>query len=157
MNISTFRLTPELPAWLWTLPPTTLLAVLDADGARFGRVPSMQDFYWVQLRELGLRLVVEAPAGPASGTADFLSRFDPSVLARLWGGDIGSGVWAGAPGVDQLLAALLSGKQPMLALLLAEFTNRFRYWAEFPEQLRDAVLTAEPDFPPHILTTEKEI
>ncbi|MBF6301640.1 hypothetical protein IU459_29480 [Nocardia amamiensis] len=156
MTTSTFQRTPELPAWLWTLPPEILLAVLDADGAQFGPLPSMQDYYWVQLRELALRLVVEAPTGPATGTADFLSRFDSHTLAKLWGGDFDSAVWTGVPGVDQQIYALISGKQPMLPLLLAEFTNRFRHWSAFPEQLRAAVLTAEPDFPIDTLTTEKE-
>ncbi|WP_280245481.1 hypothetical protein [Nocardia abscessus] len=156
MTTSTFHLTPELPAWLWTLPPTTLLAVLDADGAGFGPLPSMQDYYWVQLRELALHLVVEAPTGPATSTADLLSRFDPHTLAQLWGGDFDSATWTGVPGVDRLISVLISGKQPMLLVLLAELTNRFRYWAAFPEQLRTAVLTAEPDFPLDTLTTEKE-
>jgi hypothetical protein len=155
MTTSAFHLIPELPAWLWTLPPATLLAVLDADGAGFGPLPSMQDYYWVQLRELALRLVVEAPTGPAISTADFLSRFDPHTLAQLWGGDFDSATWTGVPGADRQISALIGGKQPMLPMLLAEFTNRFRYWAAFPEQLRATVLTAEPGFALDT-TTEKE-
>lgn len=153
---------PRLPEWLWTIPVKTLLAVLDVDGARFGELPSMQDYYWVQLREMALRLIVEAPVGPPASTMDFLSRFDPHRLATMWGGDAGVR-WAGEPGVDRMIAALLSGRPPVLTCVHAELTNRFRQWSDYPEQLREAVLTAEPDWSlppqesvdPHFSNSEK--
>lgn len=148
MTNNVFQVKPELPAWLWTLPPKSLLAVLDAHGGQFGfgQIWSIKDYFWVQLREMALHLIVEAPTGPAADATEFLSRFDPFTLAKLWGGQPGVTPWAGAPGVDQQIAALLEGKQPVLPCLLAEFTNRFRYWAAFPEQLREAVLDIDPDF-----------
>ncbi|MCU1646398.1 MAG: hypothetical protein JWN03_6673 [Nocardia sp.] len=143
MTTNAFQMTPELPGWLWTLPPATLAAVLAADGDQFEQ-SSIQDYYWVQLREMALHLIVGAPTGPATGAADFLSRLDPYVLATLWGGSFSSAPWTGEPGVDHQIAALLDGKQPVLLSLRAEFTNRFRRWAAFPAQLRAAVLAADP-------------
>ncbi|MEV6070046.1 hypothetical protein AB0L82_26170 [Nocardia sp. NPDC052001] len=144
MTTNHFQMNPELPAWLWTLPPATLLAMLDPGGSRAGLPSSIQDYYWIQLREMGLHLIVDAPALPATTTAEFLSRFNPHTLAALWGGEYGAGVWTGAPGVDGQIAALLVGKVPVLAGLLAEVTNLFRYWAAFPAELESAVRVADP-------------
>ncbi|MCX4094831.1 hypothetical protein [Nocardia sp. alder85J] len=146
MTNSTFRITPELPAWVWALPPATLLDLFDADVAQSAHTRSMQDYYWLQLRQMALHLIVDAPAPPATCTAEFLSRFDPYTLAGLWGGNTYSNTWTGAPGVDRQIAALLDGPQPILSGLLAEFTNRFRLWAVLPDQLHAAVRAVHPDF-----------
>jgi hypothetical protein len=136
---------PALPDWFWTLPAATLLAVLDVDGARFAASDSIHDFHWAQLREMALRLVVDCPAGSPYSTADFLSRFDPVKLSRLWGGVFDSTVpWMGMSGIDRMIAAVVGGPRSVLPCVHAEVLNQLRHWAEFPEQLRSAVLTAEP-------------
>ncbi|PXX52303.1 hypothetical protein DFR70_13335 [Nocardia tenerifensis] len=149
---------PVLPSWFWTLPSSTLLAVLDADGARFAASDSLHEFHWSQLRELALHLVVATPAGPPFSTADFLSRFDPVQLAKLWGGVFDADVpWAGVSGVDRMIAAVIGGRHSMLPCLHAEILNQLRHWAEFPEQLRTAVLTVEPAADPYFSNSDKEI
>ncbi|MGY1948922.1 hypothetical protein [Nocardia asiatica] len=156
MTTSTFHPTPELPAWLWTLPSATLLDVLDADGRKFRRPHSMSDYYLLQQRETALHLIVEAPAGQPATTAQFLHRCTPAGLAQAWGGAFDETVaWGGVEGADELIGPLAVGRFAVLPLLLAEFTNTFRHWSRFPEQLRTAVQTAEPDFAPDT-TTDKE-
>ncbi|MET9028166.1 hypothetical protein ABZW96_21460 [Nocardia sp. NPDC004168] len=157
MTTSTFHLTPELPAWLWTLPPGTLLDVLDADGRKFRRPHSVSDYYLIQQRETALHLIVEAPAGQPANAAQFLQRCTPAGLAEAWGGAFDETVaWGGVEGADELIGPLAVGRFAVLPLLLAEFVNTFRHWVAFPEQLRTAVQTAEPGFPLPTLTTDKE-
>lgn len=128
---SYFTTALELPVALWSLPPRTFRALLLATNQQ-----AASPAYYEHLYELALSLVLEAPVGPPSGPGEFLDRLHPATMATAWGGVFHADVpWAGHPGADRLIAAVLDGKVPPVNVLLAECHNTFRLWSEEPHTL----------------------
>jgi hypothetical protein len=133
-----FTINPVLPEVLWSLPPRTFRALLLATNKQPASPP-----YYEHLYELALSLVLEAPAGPPAGPGEFLDRLHPATLAQAWGGVFDANVpWAGHPGADRLIAAVLDGKVPPVNVLLAECHNTFRTWDYDLDTLFDAAVEA---------------
>lgn len=93
--------------------------------------------YFHNIRETLIHLVVDAPArvengkpvgqNPPMDWIEFLSRFDPVKLAKLWGGVWDDTVpWSGVPGVDRQIASTMAGKQPVMDSALSEFGILYR-------------------------------
>ncbi|TDP38751.1 hypothetical protein [Nocardia ignorata] len=96
--------------------------------------------YFHEIRETLIHLVVDAPArvelidgeptpighNPPRSWLDFLSRFHPDVLSKLWGGQTGVDPWPGVPGIDMEIASTIDGKQPVINSARAEFANLYR-------------------------------
>ncbi|WP_280505580.1 hypothetical protein [Nocardia farcinica] len=111
-----------------------------------GSAPTTEtEKYFYELRTTLIHLIVDAPArielvdgmatpvghNPPANWLDFLSRFDPTVIAKLWGGVFDDQVpWAGVPGIDRELAATMAGKTPAMDSTLAEFANLYRSLGE---------------------------
>ena len=64
---------------IWGLPAADLHELLDG-------LIAASNAYYDELRELALHLVVGAPGGTPTSSADFLRRFDPAWLRRAWAG-----------------------------------------------------------------------
>ncbi|MGY1944774.1 hypothetical protein [Nocardia asiatica] len=93
--------------------------------------------YFHNLRETLIHLVVDAPEkvvdgkpvghNPPRDWIEFLSRFDPVKLAKLWGGIWDDTVpWAGVAGVDREIASTMAGKQPVMDSARSEFGILYR-------------------------------
>lgn len=97
--------------------------------------------YFYEIRETLIHLIVDAPArvelingiqepighNPPRSWIEFLSRFDTTVLARLWGAPAPEvRPWPGVMGVDRELASTIAGKQPVMDSARAEFANLYR-------------------------------
>lgn len=111
-----------------------------------GSVPTTDtEKYFYEIRLTLLDLVINAPervevvngiptakgTNPPRDQLEFLSRFNPDKLCRMWGGiydpDPKSTLpWTGVAGVDRKIQATLAGKQPVMDSALAEFSNLFK-------------------------------
>src|SRR5690606_18107813 len=96
--------------------------------------------YFHEIRETLIHLIVDAPErvelidgvqapvghNPPRSWIEFLSRFDPATLAKLWGGDPEVRPWPGVMGIDKEISSTIDGKQPVLNSARAEFANLYR-------------------------------
>jgi hypothetical protein len=138
-----FLTAPDLPPALWSVSPERFrAALLAAEGV------NRAEPYFEHLYILGLYLVLEAPAGRPSTAQEFLTRLAAVELAKAWGGQVGVSPWTGHVGADQLIAAVLDGKQPVLNSLMAQCHNMFRLWSTDPAALRSATTAAGIDLDP---------
>ncbi|MBF6341753.1 hypothetical protein IU450_38630 [Nocardia abscessus] len=125
---------------LWAIPSRDDLRSVLTAMVTGGAVPTTAtEKYFHEIRENLIHLVVDAPQkvvdgkpvgeNPPRDWLEFLSRFNPVKLAKLWGGvfDTTNKIpWAGVPGADLKIAATLEGKQPVMSSTLAEFNNLYR-------------------------------
>ncbi|MEV0551173.1 hypothetical protein AB0H98_30595 [Nocardia salmonicida] len=100
--------------------------------------------YFHEIRETLLHLIIDAPArvelidgvqtpighNPPKSWLEFLSRFSPEVLAKLWGGIAGVDPWSGVEGIEMEIASTIDGKQPVMNSARAEFANLYRSLGE---------------------------
>lgn len=130
---------------MWGFDPEVQLQIVNAMISG-GSVPSTDtEKYFYEIRLTLLHLIIEAPErvevingeptpvgkNPPRNNIEFLSRFDPVRLCRLWGGVYEpdpktAGPWTGVPGVDREIQATLAGKQPVMDSARSEFGNLFR-------------------------------
>ncbi|MEV6064877.1 hypothetical protein AB0L62_33170 [Nocardia asteroides] len=96
--------------------------------------------YFHEIRETLIHLIVDAPArvelvdgvqtpighNPPKSWLEFLSRFDPAKLSKLWGGAVGVPQWSGVPGIEMEINSTMDGKQPVMNSARAEFANLYR-------------------------------
>ncbi|NKY89409.1 hypothetical protein [Nocardia veterana] len=123
---------------MWSTPSRDDLRSILSMMISGGSVPTTDtEKYFHEIRETLLHLIVDAPAKVVNGKPvgenpprdwlEFLSRFDPVKLSRLWGGEWDDKVpWAGVPGVQHEIASTKAGKQPVLDSARAEFGNLYR-------------------------------
>ena len=109
---------------LWELPAgklvTTLVDLIEhgTGGAAF----------YADVMDAIVALAVEAPAGPPSGTADFLARLDPAWLALAWAGS-----------ADRLAVARSAARQvPDIALRFRTLFRRLGPGLDGPGSFTDA-------------------
>lgn len=123
---------------LWKIPKLDDLRSVLSAMISGGSTPTTDtERYFHNLRETLIHLIVDAPATVINGVPhghnpprdwiEFLSRFDPVKLARLWGGVFDDKVpWTGVPGVDLEIASTKAGKQPVMDSARAEFGILYR-------------------------------
>ena len=84
--------------------------------------------FYADVMDAIVALAVEAPAGPPSGTADFLARLDPAWLALAWAGS-----------ADRLAVARSAARQvPDIALRFRTLFRRLGPALDGPGRLTDA-------------------
>lgn len=123
---------------LWNMDRDDMRVVLGSMISGGNTPTTDTEKYFHEIRETLIHLIVDAPKefdadrtpigeNPPRDGIEFLSRFEPNKLARLWGGVFDARVpWGGAPGVDLEIGSLLAGKQPVLHSARAEFGNLLR-------------------------------
>lgn len=125
---------------LWRMDRDDMRSVLSAMISGGSAPVTATEKYFHEIRENLIHLVVDAPAkvvnrepvgeNPPRSWMEFLSRFDPKVLAKLWGGTFDTANeaagWTGVVGADQKIATTMHGEQPVLPSTLAEFSNLYR-------------------------------
>ncbi|PXX52300.1 AAA domain-containing protein [Nocardia tenerifensis] len=123
---------------LWSIPRLDdLRSVLSAMISGGGTPTTDTERYFHNLRETLIHLIIDAPASVVNGQPvgenpprdwiEFLSRFDPVKLAKLWGGVWDDTVrWSGVPGIDREIAATMAGKQPVMDSARSEFGILYR-------------------------------
>lgn len=126
---------------LWRMNRDDMRSVLSAMVSGGATPTTSTEKYFHEGRENLIHLVVDAPAkvvnrepvgeNPPRSWMEFLSRFDPKVLAQLWGGVFdpaknGAPAWTGVVGADKKIAATMMGEQPVLPSTLSEFSNLYR-------------------------------
>ncbi|WP_068060349.1 AAA family ATPase [Nocardia xishanensis] len=126
---------------LWKDTPRDDLRSILSAMVSGGSTPTTDtEKYFHEIRETLIHLVVDAPQrvelidgvptpvgeNPPRSWIEFLSRLNPEKLARLWGGELGTKVWTGVPGVEMEIASTIDGKQPVMNSARAEFANLYR-------------------------------
>ncbi|CAM4521412.1 hypothetical protein NONI108955_41920 [Nocardia ninae] len=123
---------------LWSIPKLDDLRSVLSAMISGGSTPTTDtERYFHNLRETLIHLVVDAPMSVVNGVPhgsnpprdwiEFLSRFDPVRLAKLWGGVWDDTVaWTGVRGVDREIAAVMAGKQPVMDSAGSEFGILYR-------------------------------
>lgn len=121
---------------LWAMSRDDMRAVLTAMVTGGSGVATSTEKFFYEMRETLIHLIVDAPervenggtyGGPPRSREEFLARFDPVVLAALWGGVWDEDVpWTGAPGADKEIAATMNSEDPVMISARAEFGNLFR-------------------------------
>ncbi|MBH0777275.1 type IV secretory system conjugative DNA transfer family protein [Nocardia bovistercoris] len=130
----------DVSLMLWDAPVDDLRSILSAMVSGGSTPTTDTEKYFHEIRETLIHLIVDAPervevidgnptpigANPPRSWLEFLSRFDPERLARLWGGQTGAVPWAGVAGIDMEIASTIDGKQPVMNSARAEFANLYR-------------------------------
>lgn len=105
---------------VWDMPPRDLRAVL-TDLMVAGEASTSEGQHFDEMRKRIVSLVVDAPIGPPTSSAEFLARLTEQTLIDAW---------AGAPDVVRQVQALQAEKVPQLDDALIKMSNLF-------DQLRD--------------------
>ncbi|MGW4365437.1 hypothetical protein ACWEKT_07305 [Nocardia takedensis] len=125
---------------MWDASVDDLRSILTAMVSGGNTPTTDTEKYFHEIRETLIHLIVDAPqrvelvdgvptaigANPPRSWMEFLSRFDPKKLSKMWGGEFGQDPWLGVPGTDLKLRSTIDGKQPVLPSALAEFSNLYR-------------------------------